>query len=101
MLPEAPAAPDDLAWTTAAPQPDGLGWDDTAPQPDDLTWDDTAPQPVADPDGLAWDGTAPEPDAPARHAWHNGHGHGQPAASKEQPRRSRAARAWHGTGGGS
>ena len=99
MLPQAPAAPDDLAWTTAAPQPDGLGWDDTAPQPYDLTWDDTAPQPVADPHGLAWDDTLPKPDAPARHAWHNGHG--QPVASNEQPRRSRAARAWHGTGGGS
>jgi hypothetical protein len=97
MLPEAPAAPDDLAWTTAAPQPDGLGWDGFAPQPDELTWDDTAPQPVADPHGLAWDDTLPKPDTPARHAWQNGHG--QPAASKEQPRRSRAARAWHGTGG--
>ena len=55
--------------------------------PDDLAWDDTAPLPA---------GLVPVPPAPAGHAWRNSAG--QPAAAPEQPRRSRAARAWDGTG---
>ena len=60
--------------------------------PDDLPWDNTAPQPAA--------ALAPAPIAPAGHAWHNGNGPAA-AAAGQQPRRSRAARAWDGTGGAS
>jgi type IV secretion system protein VirD4 len=60
--------------------------------PDDLAGEDTAPLPAA--------ALAPAPAAPAGHAWHNGDC--QPAATgNDQPRRSRAARAWDGTGGAS
>jgi len=56
---------------------------------DDLAWDDTAPQAVA--------ALAQAPIAPPGHAWHNGDW--QPAVAQEKrPRRSRAARAWDGTG---
>jgi hypothetical protein len=64
------------------------------------------PQAPAGPDHLPWDGTAPQPAAaltpvpiaPAGHAWHNGNGPAAAAAAGQQPRRSRAARAWDGIG---
>jgi hypothetical protein len=60
--------------------------------PDDLVWDDTTPQQAA--------ALAQAPVAAAGHAWH--HGDADPAgATREQPRRSRAARPWDGTGGAS
>jgi hypothetical protein len=59
--------------------------------PADLGRDGTAPQPAA--------ALTAAPIAPAGHAWHNGDG--QPATAQEAPRRSRAARAWDGTGGAS
>jgi hypothetical protein len=56
--------------------------------PDDLAGDDTAPLPAA--------ALAPAPAAPAGHAWQS-NGDGQQAGT-DQPGRSRAARAWDGTG---
>ena len=64
------------------------------------------PQAPAGPDDLAWDGTVPQPvpalvQAPAAAAgpaWQTGNGQ-PPAATPQQPRRSRAARSWDRIGG--
>jgi hypothetical protein len=58
------------------------------------------PQAPAGPDALGWDDTEPQPvAAPAGFVLR---GDGQAAATEnDQPRRSRAARAWDGTGGAS
>jgi type IV secretory pathway TraG/TraD family ATPase VirD4 len=60
--------------------------------PDELAWDNTSPGPVAAP------GRAPV--IPAGHAWQDGDSR-PAAAGHDQPRRSRAARAWDRIGAGS